>query len=64
MPSSASYKLMAALIMSTSIAVPARLIAQQSATDVPSLTFRANTRLVVVDVVVTSKKGQAVTGFG
>jgi VWFA-related protein len=61
MPSSASHKLMAALIMSTLVAAPAHLISQQSATDVPSITLRANTRLVVVDVVVTDKKGQAVT---
>src|SRR5579864_5293488 len=63
MPNSASHKLLAAFLIGNLIAVPARLIAQQSAADVPSLTLRANTRLVVVDVVVTSKKGQAVTGL-
>jgi VWFA-related protein len=61
MPNSASHKLLAAFLIGNLIALPARLIAQQSATDVPSLTLRANTRLVVVDVVVTSKKGQAVS---
>lgn len=35
--------------------------AQQPPADVPSITFRTNTRLVLVDVVVTDKKGQPVT---
>jgi VWFA-related protein len=39
------------------------LNAQQAPADVPTLTIRSNTRLVVVDVVVTDKKGQAVTGL-
>ena len=42
---------------------PTILSAQQSPADVPAITIRANTRLVVVDVVVTDKKGQAVTGL-
>src|SRR6266849_10893365 len=42
---------------------PTLLIAQQAPADVPTLTIRANTRLVVVDVVVTDKKGQPVTGL-
>jgi len=63
MPNSASHKLMAALLVSSLTAAPAPLLAQQSATDVPSLTLRANTRLVVLDVVVTDKRGQAVTGL-
>lgn len=42
---------------------PTILSAQQAATDEPSLTIRTNTRLVVVDVVVTDKKGQPVTGL-
>jgi len=37
--------------------------AQQAPADVPTITIRANTRLVVVDVVVTDKKGQPVTGL-
>ncbi len=41
---------------------PTILSAQQAA-DVPSITIRANTRLVVVDVVVTDKKGQPITGL-
>jgi VWFA-related protein len=36
---------------------------QQGAAEVPSITFRTNTRLVSVDVVVTDKKGQPVTGL-
>lgn len=46
---------------------PATLAAQQAtqpaAVDVPSVTIRANTRLVLVDVIVTDKKGQPVTGL-
>jgi len=42
---------------------PTFLNAQQSLADVPAITIRANTRLVVVDVVVTDRKGQAVTGL-
>ena len=63
MPSSASILTMSMLIFSNLVAAPSHLIAQQSGPEVPSLTLRANTRLVVVDVVVTSKKGQAVTGL-
>ncbi len=42
---------------------PALLRAQQSPAEMPGVTIRANTRLVVVDVVVTDKKGQPVTGL-
>jgi len=42
---------------------PTILSAQQASTDVPTITIRANTRLVVVDAVVTDKKGQPVTGL-
>jgi VWFA-related protein len=42
---------------------PTILHAQEPTTDVPTITIRANTRLVVVDVVVTDKKGQPVTGL-
>jgi len=42
---------------------PTILGAQQSPADVPTLTIRTSTRLVVVDVVVTDKKGQPVTGL-
>lgn len=44
-------------------AVPAILSAQQATADEPTITIRTNTRLVVVDVVVTDKKGQPVTGL-
>lgn len=37
--------------------------AQEPTSEVPSITIRANTRLVLVDVVVTDKKGQPVTGL-
>ena len=42
---------------------PAVLSAQQTPADVPLITIRANTRLVVVDVVVTDKKGEPVSGL-
>jgi VWFA-related protein len=42
---------------------PTLLSAQQNPPEVPSITLRANTRLVTVDVVVTDKKGQPVTGL-
>jgi VWFA-related protein len=42
---------------------PTIVSAQQAPADVPSMTIRANTRLVTVDVVVTDKKGQPVTGL-
>ncbi|MGD0792629.1 MAG: VWA domain-containing protein [Terriglobales bacterium] len=42
---------------------PTILSAQQAPADVPAITIRVNTRLVVVDVVVTDKKGQPVTAL-
>jgi VWFA-related protein len=42
---------------------PTPLAAQQMPDDVPAITIRANTRLVVVDLVVTNKSGQPVTGL-
>ena len=42
---------------------PTLLSAQQAPPDVPSITIRTNTRLVMVDVVVTDKKGQPITGL-
>src|SRR5580658_1049308 len=42
---------------------PTMLHAQEPAADVPTLTIRSNTRLVVVDAVVTDKKGHPVTGL-
>ncbi len=39
------------------------LSAQQASTEIPVVTIRANTRLVVVDVVATDKKGQPVAGL-
>jgi VWFA-related protein len=42
---------------------PALLGAQQAPADVPSMTIRTNTRLVMVDVVVTDKKGQPIAGL-
>jgi VWFA-related protein len=42
---------------------PMFLGAQQAPSDVPAVTIRANSRLVVVDVVVTDKKGQPIPGL-
>jgi len=42
---------------------PSLLVAQEAPTDIPPLTIRSNTRLVMVDVVATDKKGQPVTGL-
>lgn len=52
----------AALILNLATG-PTILSAQQAPADVPAITIRTNTRLVVVDVVVTDKKGQPVTGL-
>ena len=41
--------------------IPAR--AQDASANVPSMTIRTNSRLVMVDVVVTDKKGQPITGL-
>src|SRR5258708_33762081 len=45
------------------LTVEPTLRAQQSSAEVPSITLRTNTRLVLVDVVVTDKKGQPVTSL-
>jgi VWFA-related protein len=45
------------------MAVPAIVRTQESNSAVPSFTIRANTRLVLVDVVVRDKKGEPVTGL-
>jgi VWFA-related protein len=42
---------------------PTILHAQEPASEVPSMTIRANTRLAMIDVVVTDKKGQPITGL-
>jgi VWFA-related protein len=55
--------LVASALMLNLAVGPAALHAQQPASDFPSVTIRANTRLVVVDVIVTDKAGQPVTGL-
>src|SRR6266478_7510787 len=45
------------------LTVEPTLRAQQAAAEVPPITFRTNTRLVLVDVVVADKKGQPVTSL-
>jgi VWFA-related protein len=57
---------LASILILNLAASPTILIAQQAPAapaDVPDITIRANTRLVVVDVVVTSKNGQPITGL-
>jgi hypothetical protein len=51
------------LLILNLVATPASLIAQQPLADVPSLSFRASSRLVTVDVAVTDQKRQPVTGL-
>src|SRR6202521_327294 len=51
------------LVLAVIMAVPAIVRAQETASEIPSVTIRANTRLVVVDVVVTDRKGQPITGL-
>jgi VWFA-related protein len=63
MSSSSSPAMVVPLLILNLVATPASLIAQQPLADVPSLSFRASSRLVMVDVVVTDKKGQPVTGL-
>jgi VWFA-related protein len=59
-----SFRIVLTSALSLNLAAgPTLLIAQEAPADVPTLTIRANTRLVVVDVVVTDKKGQPVTGL-
>jgi VWFA-related protein len=54
--------LTSALVMNLA-AGPAILSAQQVSAEIPDITIRTNTRMVVVDVVVRDKKGQPVTGL-
>src|SRR6202158_516027 len=58
------FRIVTALALILNLATgPTILSAQQAPADVPTITIRANTRLVVVDVVVTHKNGQPVTGL-
>jgi VWFA-related protein len=59
-----SFRIPITLALAANLAAgPTVLSAQQGTADEPSLTIRTNTRLVVVDVVVTDKRGQPVTGL-
>ena len=51
-----------ALILNLAVS-PTIVIAQEAPADVPAITIRTNTRLVLVDVVVTNKQGQPVAGL-
>jgi VWFA-related protein len=55
--------ILACAAISVFAVVAFQLRAQQAETGIPVPTIRVNTRLVLVDVVVTDKKGQAVTGL-
>jgi VWFA-related protein len=61
-PSPLAQLLSFVLSLSTAL-TPTMLHAQQPAVDAPTLTIRTSTRLVVVDAVVTDKKGHPVTGL-
>jgi VWFA-related protein len=52
-----------ASIMVANLLTTPILVAQEPASDFPGATIRANTRLVVVDVVVTDKAGHPATGL-
>ncbi len=56
-------RIILSFILCVVMAVPSNLFAQDSSAGIPPVTIRANTRLVMVDVVVTDKKGQPVTGL-
>ena len=53
----------AAVLAVTLAASPILLIAQAPSADVPPITIRTSTRLVVLDAVVTDKKGQPISGL-
>lgn len=57
------FRIATASALILNLATGPAMLSAQSPTDVPTYTVRANTRLVVVDVVVTDKKGQPVTGL-
>jgi VWFA-related protein len=57
------FRVAVAFFLILNLASNPTLSAQQALADEPSITIRTNTRLVVVDVVVTDKKGQPVTGL-
>ena len=56
-------RIILSFILCIVMAVPGNLFAQDSNAGIPPVTIRANTRLVMVDVVVTDKKGQPITGL-
>jgi VWFA-related protein len=61
--SHSKLRLSSALGLIATLVLSVFLHAQDSSTEVPSVTIRTNTRLVMVDVVVTDKKGQPVPGL-
>jgi VWFA-related protein len=59
-----SFRFALSSVLAVNLAVgPTALVAQETPTDIPAITIRSNTRLVVVDVVVTNRSGQPVTGL-
>ncbi len=50
-------------LLLASVTVAVRLEAQQSGSEIPAPTIRVNTRMVLVDVVVTDKQGKPITGL-
>jgi VWFA-related protein len=58
-----SFRIAVTFSLILNLASSPTISAQQALGDEPSITIRTNTRLVVVDVVVTDKKGQPVAGL-
>jgi VWFA-related protein len=58
------FRISLSLALVTNLALgPPTLTAQQAPSGIPDITIRTNTRLVVVDVVVTHKNGEPMTGL-
>src|ERR1700688_4190131 len=58
------FRISLSLALVTNLAIgPPTLTAQQAPSGIPDITIRTNTRLVVVDVVVTHKNGEPMTGL-
>ncbi|PYX86819.1 MAG: hypothetical protein DMG68_14040 [Acidobacteria bacterium] len=60
---SARWVLVTVFVFAASITNPSRLSAQQAPAEALTPTIRANTRLILVDVVVTDKKNAAILGL-
>jgi VWFA-related protein len=57
------FRILSRAALISILAASASVFAQAPGSEMPPITIRANTRLVIVDVVVTDKKGQPITGL-